>query len=115
MEMSAAYLVETVEHLKARGYEVRDEVSQLQRDGVHIFERIRYHCFKAPDTELVLECLTYGDRREAYYLELVRAGRMRSFSFPLDSWKFRADVIEFKYYVHPETGLGLTFFLDLST
>jgi hypothetical protein len=55
----------------------------------------------------------YPNGEEAYYLEVVRIGAMHGFSFPLDSWKFRPATVEFKYYLHPDTGLGLSFFLNL--
>lgn len=113
MEMSADYLAKTIAHLKDAGYSVVTEHDAPQRDGRTIFARTRYHCQRTEQDHLILELLTYPNRVEAYYLEIVRMGAIHSFSFPLDSWKFRPTSIEFKYYLHPDTGLGLSFFLSL--
>lgn len=114
MEMSSAYLRQTVDHLQQVGYDVEEHTEAKERSGQIVFDRTRFRCSKPADqAEFILEVLTYPDGREAYYLELVAIGPMRSFSFPLDSWKFRPDSVEFKYYLHPETGLGLSFILSL--
>ena len=113
MEMSADYLEKTVNHLKAASYVVTTEHDAPQREQQTIFNRTRYHCQRSEQDHIILELLVYPNGVEAYYLEIVRMGAMHSFSFPLDSWKFRPTSIEFKYYLHPETGLGLSFFLSL--
>jgi len=105
MEMSADYMAQTVEHLQSHGYRVTEGKDKTDRDGQLVFNRTKYSCESA-DAELVLEVICYADGREAYFMEIVRMGAMSSFSFPLDSWKFRPETVEFKYYVHPETGLG---------
>ena len=114
MEMSAAYLRQTVAHLQQAGYEVTESADTPLRAQQPVFERVRFRCRTAPETDFILELLTYPDGREAYYLEIVRIGVLRCTSFPLDSWKFRPASVEFKFYVHPETGLGLSFILDLA-
>ncbi len=111
--MSADYLAKTIAHLESAGYAVTTEHDAPQRDTITLFNRTRYHCQRNAQDHLVLELLVYPNRAEAYYLEIVRMGAMHSFSFPLDSWKFRPASIEFKYYLHPDTGLGLSFFLTL--
>ncbi len=113
MKMSAAYLGDTAKHLADAGYEVKQSTdTKLTGDAV-AFQRTRYACNKIPDARIVLEALVYPDGQEAYFLEVLQAGALRSFSFPLDSWKFRPTTVEFKYYIHPDTGLGLSFILDL--
>jgi hypothetical protein len=114
MKMSAAYLEETVAHLAQAGYAVTKSTDTKKTGEQVAFERTRYECSKAPDSNFVLEVLAYWNGSEAYYMELVRAGPIRSFSFPLDSWKYRPSSVEFKYYIHPASGLGLSFILDLS-
>jgi hypothetical protein len=113
MEMSADYLAKTIAHMASAGYTVKTQDDAPQRDGYAIFERTRYDCHRGAHDHLILELLVYPNGVEAYYLEIVRMGSIHSFSFPLDSWKFRPTSIEFKYYLHPETGLGLSFFLSL--
>jgi len=112
MEMSADYMAETVEHMQRFGYSVTEAKDTNERDGQLVFNRTKYSCQSA-EAELVLEVLCYADGREAYFMEIVRMGAMSSFSFPLDSWKFRPETVEFKYYVHPATGLGLSFLINL--
>lgn len=113
MEMSADYLAKTIAHMASAGYTVKKEEDAPQRDGRAVFDRTRYHCQRGEQDQLILELLVYPNGLEAYYLEIVRMGAIHSFSFPLDSWKFRPASIEFKYYLHPDSGLGLSFFLSL--
>jgi hypothetical protein len=113
MDMSAAYMAQTVEHLKTvGGYEVEASDDDMMRNGTLVFKRRRYTCRKADEQHLLLEVLTYPDGREAYFLEVIKMGAMSSYSFQLDSWKFRPLLVEFKYYIHPNTGLGLSFKLE---
>lgn len=112
--MTAAYMAQTAAHLKAAGFELAQSEETRVRDGATVFHRTRYQCKREPDVDLVLEVLTYPDGRENYFLELLKVGPLQSFSFPLDSWKYRPDSVEFKYYINPESGLGLSFKLDLT-
>ncbi|MFM6990134.1 MAG: hypothetical protein ACKOWD_02375 [Rhodoferax sp.] len=114
MEMTAAYMAQTVAHLKAAGFEITESTDTSSRDGATVFHRIRYQCERLPDCNLALEVLTYPGGRESYFLELLQMGPMHSFSFPLDSWKFRPTSVEFKYYINPQSGLGLAFALNLA-
>jgi hypothetical protein len=113
MEMSADYLAKTIVHLESAGYVVITEFDAPQRGELTVFNRTRYHCQRSEQDHIILELLVYPNGEEAYYLEVVRMGVMHGFSFPLDSWKFRPATVEFKYYLHPDTGLGLSFFLNL--
>ncbi len=113
MKMSAAYLAQTVAHLEKAGYQITETSDTKESNGAVAFHRTSYRCHKAQAAALVLELLLYPDGREAYYLEILQAGVLRSLSFPLDSWKFRPTLVEFKYYIHPNSGLGLSFILDL--
>lgn len=112
MEMSGAYLRQTVAHLKSSGYSVTESEDSRERSGQLVFDRTKFICQK-DENSLVLELIQYPDGKEAYYLEIQRMGSIRSTSFPLDSWKFRSQLVEFKYYIEPRTGLGLSFTLDL--
>jgi hypothetical protein len=113
MEMSADYLEKTVAHLESAGYAVTRSHDTAQHEARTLFDRTRYHCLRNAHDHIILEFLAYPNGSEAYFLEIVRMGAIHSFSFPLDSWKFRPSSIEFKYYIHPESGLGLSFFLSL--
>jgi hypothetical protein len=114
MEMSAAYMAQTVEHLrKAGGFEVQTTHEDKTRDGEPVFHRVLHRCHHANGDELLLETITYPGGREAYHLAVTKIGAMSSFSYPLDSWKFRPTTVEFKYAIHPESGLGLSFILTL--
>ena len=112
MEMSAAYLRQTVEHLKSNGYTVNESEDSRERGGQRVFERTKFCCQKG-ENSFVLELIEYPDGTEAYYLEILRMGSIRSTSFPLDSWKYRPQLVEFKYCIEPRSGLGLSFVLDL--
>lgn len=112
MEMSGAYLRQTVEHLRNAGYAVVESEDSRERTGELVFDRTKFQCQK-DENAFVLELIQYPDGKEAYYLEILRMGSIRSTSFPLDSWKFRPQLVEFKYYIEPRTGLGLSFTLDL--
>lgn len=113
MKMSASYLAQTAAHLREAGYLVTENTQVKHRGDNVIFQRTFYQCRKPPEVDIVLEALTYPDGRETYYLEILQVGPLRSLSFPLDSWKFHPAMIEFKYYSEPETGMGLSFMLDL--
>lgn len=114
MQMSAAYMAQTVEHLRSAGFGVTEIDAPKLRDEQLVFQRSRYICCRPPDVDLVLEVITYPDGKETYFLEMRKVGPMRCFSFPLDSWKFRPMAIEFKYGIEPTSGLGLSFVLDLT-
>jgi hypothetical protein len=61
-----------------------------------------------------LELVERPGEHERYFLEIIRFHGLRSFSFPLDSWKFKGTSLELKYYALPDSGLGLALTLDLS-
>lgn len=107
MEMSADYAEETARALAERGY--RCERSEERRmDGeVLRFSATRY-ALTAPGQRLLLEVLAYPDGELRYFLEIADYHGLSSYSFELDSWKYRDEYIEFRYYTHPETGGALT-------
>jgi len=113
MEMSVAYFDATLLHLQSKGVAVKEKLDRHEAAGVLVFERKTAHCSFCSDDVLILEALSYAAGQQVFYLEIVKCGRMKSFSFPLDSWKFHADRIEFKFRDDPETGLGLALTLDL--
>ncbi len=112
MEMSAHYMRETVAFLATKGYNVTTEQDEKRRDEQLIFVRERHTISRGAQESFLLETLTYPDQTETYFLEIKHYFALHSFSFPLDSWKHRPEKIEFKYYTHPETGLGLSFILS---
>lgn len=113
MKMSALYMSQTADHLRSAGYTI-EHSTDLKKTGESVaFDRQRYRCTHGSEVNFIMEALIYPDGLESYYMEITKIGNLRSFSFPLDSWKFRKSTVEFKYYIHPQTGLGLSFILDL--
>jgi len=113
MEMNLDYFEATLSHLQSKGFTVRIELDDHCANGELVFSRKRARCDLDETCRLSLEALSYLNGREDFFLEIIKMGRMRSFSFPLDSWKFHADRIEFKFRDDPETGLGLALTVDL--
>jgi|GEM_PF-1479109 len=115
MEMSTAYMTETVEYLETQGFRRTTTPLTKERDGVVIYEGERHELVVGQaDTEfLALEVFRYPDGTERYFLELVAFHGMMSYPFELDSWKHRPDRVEFKYYAPADTGVGLSFILSL--
>jgi len=106
--MTAEWMGTTADFLAANGWEV--ERLDTEDDA---FVRTRYDIRGGDREHLVLEALTYPDGDERYWLQLVSWHGLRSYPFPLDSWKHRDAFVEFKFHVEPVTGLGLSFFVDL--
>jgi len=111
MEMSTEYMAKAVELLEKHGFVSERSVRQI--DGEPDITATSFRLVRGDAEELVLEHITYPDRPTAYYLQLVRFHGLRSFSFPLDSWKFRDHSIELKYYALPDTGLALSLTFEL--
>ncbi len=114
MKMSHDYMKETCAHLATCGYTLdEEEVSYGENEVGEQSIGFVYH-LKNENTHFKLETLQHGSHEDRYYLEIVSFHEMKSFSFELDSWRYFDDRIEFKYYIHPETGLGLSFIISLS-
>ncbi len=107
MEMTPEYAAETAEALSGFGYRCDINTEDRKKDGRLLFSATRYR-LSAPNQFLVLEVILYPDNEVRYYLEINQYHGLSCFSFELDSWKYRADFIEFRYYTHPETGSALT-------
>lgn len=100
----------TASGLAEAGFQVSLERDDKHRDDVLVYERMRWTLLRGDTERLVLEALQYPDGRASFFLELDFHG-LKTHSFPLDSWKLWPERVEFKYYLHPETGQGLTFTL----
>ncbi len=109
-----AYFEATLTHLQSKGINIELKLDEHQDQGSRVFTRKRADCKLGDDCSFVLEALQYEDGHEDFFLELLKIGRIRSFSFPLDSWKYHPSRIEFKYRDDPATGLGLALTLDLN-
>lgn len=107
MEMSPEYAAETADALAGHGYHCEVEREERENDGAPVFSATRYH-LSAPDQQLTLEVLVYPDNEVRYFLEITGFHGLSSYSFELDSWKYRDRHIEYRYYTHPETGGALT-------
>jgi hypothetical protein len=114
MEMNLAYYEATLAHLQSKGFTIEALLDVKQSQGELVFNRKRVDCRLGDDCQLAFEALSYSDGHVDFYLEIIQMGRMKSFSFPLDSWKYHPNRIEFKYRDDPATGLGLAITLDLS-
>ena len=110
MEMSPEYLRKTAHHLKEKGYELREETVSYGEHPQGPCQAQRY-ILTRPEVQLILESVQHPQEGVRYFLELVQYHGLSVTSFPLDSWKFFKDRVEFKFYVLPDTGLGLSFVL----
>jgi hypothetical protein len=107
MEMSPKYAAETASELAQHGYTC-EQSEEERRDGdVLRFKATRY-ALTAPRQRLIMEVVSYPDGDTRYFLEIAEYHGLSSFSLELDSWKYRDDYIEFRYYTNPETGSALT-------
>ena len=114
MEMSARYMGEAARFLKSHGFALKEERTFVgEINGVKCLS-IRFVLTRGSEEHLVLEVVEHPREGERYFMEIVRFHGLRSFSFPLDSWRFKAASIELKYYALPDSGLGLSLRLDLS-
>jgi len=111
MEMSKQYMKKTAEHLKEKGYSLEEKVVPYGNDGAM---GTQFVLQREPKQHFILETLEYSKAAPAYFLEIVQFFGLTSFSFPLDSWKYFQDRVEFKYYVLDNTGIGLSFTLRFS-
>jgi hypothetical protein len=112
MEMSLSYMEETVAAMREHGFSVVPVADVFEKDGVMVYRRHRYEMSRGAEEDLVLECLEYPDATQTYWLELRRMLRLTANPFELDSWKHRADQVEFRYYARSD-GVALTFILEL--
>ncbi|MEM6992469.1 MAG: hypothetical protein AAF721_18290 [Myxococcota bacterium] len=103
---------ETAEFLAGRGYRLLVEpVLYGGTDAAAKATRYELRC--GEHQHLVLETLQHPGARPRFYLEIRRFYGMRAYSYPLDSWKFFEDRIEFKFNA-ADTGLGHSFILDFA-
>ena len=108
MEMSLAYMEETVNALATKGYAV--ERSQETYDEALA---VTGHTFvlTKPSVELRLETVLHPEDGSRYFLHIVDYHGLWSHCFELDSWKHRPDRIEFKYQPRADGSGGLAFTL----
>jgi hypothetical protein len=107
MEMSPNYASETADVLANHGYSLKTDEQECTNQTELRYNAIRYH-LTAKNQELILEVVSYPNGDNRYYLEIVQYLGLSTFSFELDSWRFRDDHIEFRYYTNSETGEALT-------
>ncbi len=113
MQMSSAYMAETVEHLCQHGWVAERRDDTHEQDGAPVFERSTWVLQRGEEEHLELEALSYADGAETFYLAIPGFHGLSSHSFPLDSWKHRPDRVEFRYHAMADSGLGHTFVLQL--
>lgn len=109
MEMSVAYLADTVASMAENGWTLESDEEYVVVEGVLSSMITKHRLTQGEDRVLSIEAIAYADGTESYFMAIERYGYITSTSFPLDSWKYRDNRVEFKYYTHPETGLGISF------
>ena len=114
MEMTKAYYEATLNHLQGKGFSIESVLDEHIEKGVVVFNRQRSKCQLDEQCQFLFEAIFYTDGHDDFFLQIVKLGRGRSFSFPLDSWKYHPNRIEFKYRDDPATGLGLAITIDLT-
>lgn len=112
MEMSLAYMQETVAAMTDHGFSFIPVADVFEKDGVLVYRRNRYELSRGAEEDLVMEYLEYPDGTRTYWLELRRMHKLKAHLFELDSWKHRPDQVEFRYYARID-GVALTFVLAL--
>lgn len=105
MEMTPAYMREAAEGMADKGFSLRAHRREV--DGQPDIVALAYELDRGDSESLVLECVEHPEAGARYFLEVRNFHGLRSFSFPLESWKLRDDRIEFKYYALDDTGRGL--------
>lgn len=110
MEMSPAYLGETAKFLEGKGFSLDREETDYRGDGAVVGRKF---VLRRDSEHLILEVVEYQDGAPKYFLKVENYHGLSTFSFPLDSWKHRPDRVEFKYVPVDDTGLGLSFTIDL--
>ncbi len=113
MIVTTEYMASTASAMIEAGYTCELEAIDKLRNGALVYEGRRW-TLRRDEIILELEALRYADGKEAFYLKIVQYHGISCESFPLDSWKLWPERIEFKYYSHPDTGLGLAFDLKLA-
>lgn len=111
MEMSPEYAKETAANMAERGYTLSIDKEKRTDGSIIRFKATRYQ-LTAENQKLVLEVIRYPDDEVRFFLEINQYFGLSTFSFELDSWRYREDFVEFRYYTHPETGGALTFKLQ---
>lgn len=111
MEMSPEYADETAAEMTEHGYTLNTDKENRMDGSILRFKSTRHH-LSAENQHLILEVIRYPDGEIRYFLEIAMYGGLSSFSFELDSWKYRDDHVEFRYYTNPETGGALTIRLN---
>lgn len=114
MEMTKAYYEATLHHLQVKGFTVESVFDEQREKDSLIFDRQRAQCQLDEHCRFIFEAIFYPEGHDDFFLEIIQLGRARSFSFPLDSWKYHANRIEFKYRDDPATGLGLAITIDFA-
>ena len=109
MKMSAAYLAETAQAFRDAGFDVSFVQDQDEENGVVHFDRDRHDIRRGEHEHIVLETLTYPNGDEAWWITIEAWHGLTAHSYPLDSWKYRPDRVEFKFAPHPESGTAPAF------
>lgn len=100
-------MAETVCKMEEKGYSAERETVSLSEGGPTVH---RYRLLRDDTSRITLEHIPYEDGHR-YFIEVHNHFGLAMTSFEMDSWKHREDRVEFKFYIHPQTGMGLSFIL----
>ena len=113
MEMSPDYLSQAADTFVRHGFALTRSETVLGELAEGPCRSTTYDLRRGSVEHFVLEWVSHPSEGDRYFLQMVSFHGLRSFSFPLDSWKVRAASIELKYYTVAESGLGLSLTLAL--
>lgn len=113
MKMSLAYMEATAAHMASKGWQVTRTEKTHERDGQLVFVAHQFALARGDGARFEMETLVYADETLAYYLAIAAWHGLSVTSYPLDSWKHRPDKVEFKFAISPDSGLGLSFIVQL--
>lgn len=114
MEMSPAYMEEAASAFARHGFTLEKSEAVLGEVDGKPCRSTKYDLVRGEAERFVLEVVDHPTEGHRYYLEIAAFHGLRSFSFPLDSWKVKGSAVELKYYAMPENGLGLSLRFDLA-
>ena len=112
MEMSHDYMRETVAKMTEHGFAADEEHAEVSRQGGRPTNATATSWCAVTASTWCSNASSIPTVARAYWLEVRRMGAIHTFPFPLDSWKWRDDQVEFSFYGRHD-GSALSFVLRL--
>jgi hypothetical protein len=114
MDMTPKYLADAADAFVRHGFALTRTEAVLGQVEGRPCTSTKFELERGDAERLVLEVVDHPVEGHRYFMEIARFHGMRSFSFPLDSWKVRPTTIELKYYALADSGLGLSLTIDMA-